>query len=59
MKRSPNSQVGRIKIVKMLLYSKGHGQKDKIAAYRMGKDLHQPHIRQRADLQNIQRTQET
>ena len=24
----------------------------------MGKDLHQPHIRQRSDLQNIQRTQE-
>ena len=39
-----------------LLESKGHGQQDKTAAYRKG-DLHQPHIRQRSDLQNIQRTQ--
>ena len=26
--------------------AKGHGQQDKTAAYRMGKDFHQPHIRQ-------------
>ena len=38
-----------------LLKSKGNGQ-DKTADYRVGKNLHQPHIRQRADLQNIQRT---
>lgn len=28
------------------------------AAYRMGNNLHQPHIRQGADLRNIQRTQQ-
>ena len=32
--------------------------KKKTASCRMGKDLHQPHIRQKTDLQNIQRTQE-
>ena len=31
---------------------------DKMAAYRMEKDLRQPHIIQRSDLQSIQRTQE-
>ena len=38
---------------KKLLYSKGHGRQDKMTVYRMGKDLNKPHIRQRADLQNI------
>ena len=30
---------------------KGHSQKGKTAAYRIGKVLHQPHIWQRADLE--------
>ena len=44
--------------IEKLLESKGHSQQDKMVAYRMGKDLHYPHIGQRADLQNKQRTQE-
>ena len=40
------------------LRSKGHGQQDKMTAYRMVKYLHQPRISQRTDVQNIQRTQE-
>ena len=35
-----------------------HGQKQKMAVYRMGK-YHQPYIGKRTDLQNIKRTQET
>ena len=30
-----------------------------MATYKMGKDFHQPHIQQRADFQNILRTQKT
>ena len=41
-----------------LLKGKGDSQQDKTTAHRLGKDLHQPHIWQRADLQNIQITQE-
>ena len=42
-----------------LLFTEGHGQQDKTAAYRMGKELLKPQIIQRSDLQNIQRAQET
>ena len=42
----------------MLLESKGHAQQDKWQP-RMRKGSHQPHIVQRVDLQNIQKTQET
>jgi hypothetical protein len=34
-----------------------HCQKDKIAAYIMGKDIPQSYIQQRTDIQNILRTQ--
>jgi hypothetical protein len=36
-----------------LLKDKGYHKEGKTAAQRMGKDLYQLHIRQRADIQNI------
>lgn len=35
------------------LYGKEHCQKDKMAAYKMGRDIHQSHIGQGADIQTI------
>ena len=44
--------------ITVFLYGKGHHQKDKLATNKLGKDLPQPYIRERANIQYIQRTQE-